>query len=117
MLEGLIGAFGLSVGLGVERRGEGGFNAEGLVESSQELGVELATLVRDGARRGSVELPDVFEEEVCCLFGVDLGGGWDEVTSFGVATDYNKDVVIAVGGWEFGDEVVVDVGPGSFRDR
>lgn len=91
LLEGLVGALGLSVGLRVMSRGEVEVNTKEFAEGAHEHGDKLGAPIGGEVIRNSVLGEDVDEEKVRKSGGVDGVVTWNEDTLFRGAVNDNED--------------------------
>ena len=96
VLDFLIGAFGLSVGLRVVGGGEAGSDSKALEEVAHELGGELGSAVAGERERESMESEDFAVVDVGGSFRTDFGLAGESVDEFGVVVGEYDDGIVSV---------------------
>ncbi|KNZ75600.1 hypothetical protein J132_02542 [Termitomyces sp. J132] len=96
LLQLLIYAFGLTIGLWVVGGGGVELHAKQLVELPSELCHKLWSPIRDIGIGEAVELPDVPPVQVCSTHGAG-SVGWNEVHSLAVQVYHHYDHIVTVG--------------------
>ena len=97
LLDGAVGALGLAIGLRMICGGEGESGAEVLMESLPKCTCKAGVTVGDNGLGESMKLEDVREKERGESWGIDIGGGGDEVTHLGEAVHHGEDSIVATG--------------------
>ncbi|KNZ80073.1 hypothetical protein J132_07954 [Termitomyces sp. J132] len=105
LLQLLIYAFGLAVGLQVIGGGDVELHTKQLVELPSEVHHKLWSPVRDVGVGEAMELPDFPLVQVCGAHGGAGGVGWNEVHSLAIQVHHYHDCIITMNIRELYDEV------------
>ena len=96
VLDFLIGAFGLSVGLRMVGGGEAGSDSKALEKVAHELRGKLGSAVAGEGKRESMESEDFAVVDVGSSFRTDFGLAGESVDEFGVVVGEYDDGIMSV---------------------
>ena len=118
LLEDLVDALGLAVGLRVERRRHVGLYIEEGKEMAPEVGREQLIAVGHNVGGKAVEAMHILEEELGNVGSVGCGLGRGEMGHFGEAIDGDKDgIMVGRRRWQSDNEIHGDRLPWTFGHR